>query len=239
MKTPELILQRINSIRSGIIFNYKDLQIPQELTAATAMSLSRMVMEGKLKKIGKGKFYKPSYTRLGEMRPILDEVAKDFLVKDGKIIGYITGVPAFAQLGLTTQITSDIVIGSNNYRRPLERCGYKISFVRQNNKITEDNIPLLRFLDALQSIKKIPACTPNYAIQILLRKLFSFKREERVTLKKLALNYTASTRALLGAMLETKELDVEELKKTLNPLTKYKLNISERILPNKSNWNII
>ena len=239
MKSTDIIIERINKIGEGKVFTYLDLSLPQEMQAAAAMSLSRMVAENKLKKVGKGKFYKPAYSRLGEMRPLIDELTKDLLYKDGKIIGYITGVQMFAQMGLTTQITSKVLIGSRLYRRPLMRGGYEITYTRQENDITEDNIPILRFLDAIRFVKKIPACTPDNAIRILLDKLASFDNSEIKSLFQLSSTYPASTRALLGAMLESKGYDASLLKMSLNPLTKYNIGISADILPNKSSWNIL
>lgn len=239
MKSTDIIIERLNKIGEGKVFTYLDLSLPQEMQSAAAMSLSRMVAENKLKKVGKGKFYKPAYSRLGEMRPLIDELTKDLLYKDGKIIGYITGVPVFAQMGLTTQITSKVLIGSRSYRRPLMRGGYEITFTRQENDITEDNIPMLRFLDAIRFVKKIPACTPDNAIRILLDKLASFDNSEIKSLFQLSSTYPASTRALLGAMLESKGYDASLLKMSLNPLTKYNIGISAEILPNKSSWNIL
>ena len=42
---------------------------------------------------------------------------------------YITGTAAFASMGLTTQISSSILVGTNKYRRPITRNGVKISFL--------------------------------------------------------------------------------------------------------------
>lgn len=239
MKSTDLIIKRINEIGEGVVFTYLDLSLPQEMQSAAAMSLSRMVAENKLKKVGKGKFYKPAYTRLGAMKPLLDELTKDLLYKDGKIIGYITGVPTFAQMGLTTQISSKLLIGSNSYRRPLTRGGYEISFIKQENEITEYNIPLLRFLDAIRFIKKIPACTPDHAVKQFLKKISSFNSPEVDQLIQLSFSYPASTRALLGAILENKGIKASLLKSSLKPLTKYNISISAEILPNKSNWNLL
>ena len=239
MKSTDIIIKRINEIGEGVVFTYLDLSLPQDMQSAAAMSLSRMVAENKLKKVGKGKFYKPVYTRLGAMTPLLDELTKDLLYKDGKIIGYITGVPIFAQMGLTTQISSKLLIGSKSYRRPLTRGGYEISFIKQENEITEYNIPLLRFLDAIRFVKKIPACTPDHAVKQFLEKISSFNSPEVDQLVQLSFSYPASTRALLGAILENKGIKAPLLKSNLNPLTKFNINISAEILPNKSNWNIL
>lgn len=239
MKSTEMIIERIKEIGEGKVFTYSDLLLPSKMQSAAAMSLSRMVAENKLKKVGKGKFYKPLFSRLGEMSPSLDELTNDLLYKEGQTIGYITGVPAFAQLGLTTQISSQIKIGSKTYRRPFKRGGYLISYIKQENEISNKSIPLLRFLDALRFIKKIPACTIGDAIRILLKKLPSFTEQEIQNLVYYSINYPASTRALLGAMLEHSGFSENSLKATLNPLSTYKVGVSINILPNKSNWNIL
>lgn len=226
-------------IGEGKVFTYSDLLLPQDMQAAAAMSLSRMVAENKLKKVGKGRFYKPTYSRLGEMTPLLDELTKDLLYKNGKIIGYITGVPTFAQMGLTTQISSKVLIGSNSYRRPIFRGGYEISFTRQENEITKDNISLLRFMDAIRFIKKIPACTPDNAVKILLKMISAFTKNEIETLIQLSSKYSASSRATLGAMLEFIGYNATQLKESINPFTKYNTGISVDALPNKSKWNIL
>lgn len=239
MKTTEALIKRIEKIGEGTVFTYSDLKLPPDMQAAAAMALSRMVAENKLRKAGKGKFYKPIYSRLGETTPMMEEMTKDLLYKDGKLTGYVTGVPIFAQMGLTTQISSKILIGSRFYRRPLVRGGYEIAFTRQENPITEDNISLLRFLDAIRFIKKIPSCTPDNAVKILLNKLSLFPNEVINSIIQLASSYSPSTRALLGAMLESIGYDVSILKSSINPLSRYNIGISLNTLSNKSDWHIL
>lgn len=239
MKSTDKIFERINEIGEGKVFTYSDLSLPKAMQPAAAMSLSRMVAKNKLKRVGKGKFYKPLTSRLGEMSPTFDELTKDLLYKNGQTIGYITGVPAFAQLGLTTQISSQIKIGSKTYRRPFELGGYEISFIKQRNEINTKNIQLLRFLDALRFIKRIPACTVDDAVKILIGKLPTFSKEEIQNLQYYSKKYPASTRALLGAMLEIYGISENSLKSTLNPLSTYKIGVSSKILTNKSNWHIL
>jgi hypothetical protein len=64
--------------------------------------------------------------------------------------------------------------------------------------------------------------------------------QQTAKVKKLAFNYTPQTIALLGAMLETLNPleDTATLFKKLNPMTTYKLSISENILPTQRKWNI-
>jgi transposase len=173
------------------------------------------------------------------MPPMIEGLTSDLLYKNGKRIGYITGVQAFSQMGLTTQISSKILIASYNYRRPLKRGGYDISYTLQLNEITDDNILLLRILDALKFIKTIPATTPDMVISQIKTILKTLSDNNLTMLIELSKNYQASTRALLGSILESEFGINEGLKLTLNPFTKYKIGVSSKVLPQKANWNIV
>lgn len=238
MKLKALLRDKLNEINDGVIFGYADLNLAPEIVPAASVALSRMVAQNKLKKIGRGKFYKPIKSRLGELEPLLDEQLKDLLYRDGKITGYITGIPVFSQMGLTSQFSSDILIGSSQYRRPLIRGNYKISFCKQANKITRETIPLLRFLDAIKLIKKIPGCTADKAARSISKLIDGFSKSEIKSLIEFSYNYPPSTRALLGAILENKGIVAEEIKKSLNPLSKFSMGINTEFLPNQANWNI-
>jgi hypothetical protein len=239
MKTRELITNVLKTIPDGMVFDYSTLALPQEYTLVAAQTISRMIKSGELRKVSKGKFYKPKFSRLGEMPPMIEGLTRDLLYKDGKRIGYITGVQAFSQMGLTTQISSKILIASYNYRRPLKRGGYDISYTLQLNEITDDNILLLRILDALKFIKTIPATTPDMVISQIKTILKTLSGNDLTTLEELSKNYQASTRALLGSILESEFGINGGLKLTLNPFTKYKIGVSSKVLPQKTNWNII
>lgn len=240
MKTTEIIKQQIDALVEGTIFTYADLGLPITRTASGAKTMSRLVAIGKLRRVGKGKFYKPKQTRLGELPPLTDELIRDLIYdRNNKQIGYITGIPAFSQLGLTTQISSKIIIGSANYRRPLRRAGYEISYTKQLNAINEKTIPLLRILDAMKFIKRIPATTTSEVTRILVQLIKELSAAEVRQLTELAKSYTPSVKALLGAILEIINKPVSDLMNDLNPFTNYKLGIAELVLPNKLKWNIL
>ncbi len=239
MKATDLINDAINTQVNGMVFDYSDLRLPNKFSLAASKALSRMVKSGKLRKVGKGKFYKPKFTRLGELPPMIEGLTRDLLYKGGKRVGYITGTQAFSQIGLTTQISSKIIIGSNYYRRPLKRGGYDISYTKQPNEITEENVTLLRYLDALKFIKEIPAATPDFVIMHMKSIIKSLSEEEVSRMVKLSKQYPASTRALLGAIIESESGIEENLRLTLNAFTKYKIGVSLKSLPNKAKWNVI
>lgn len=234
----EQIKQKIDSFPTGVVFTISDFGFDPSYDLALAKALSRMTTSGELCKISRGKYYKPKETLLGRIKPSVSEIVKDFLEKDGKIIGYITGAQAFATMGLTSQISSAIMIGSGKYRRPLQRGEYKISFLKQDNPITKDNIEFLRILDAIKLIRDIPAVSPETACKAIISLIQSLSLQSSEELEKLSLTYTSYVRALLGAMLEYIGRPTAIVRKSLNGVSSYKLPISESVLPNKSNWNI-
>lgn len=233
----EQIKQKIASFPAGVVFTISDFGFDPSNDPALAKALSRMTVSGELCKVSKGKYYKPKETLIGKIKPANSEIVKDFLEKDGQIIGYITGAQAFASMGLTSQISS-IMIGSGKYRRPLQRGEYKISFLKQDNPITKDNIEFLRILDAIKLIREIPAVSPDAACKTITSLIQSLPPQSITDLEKLSLAYTSYVRALLGAILEYIGSPTTIVRKSLNGVTSYKLPISEFVLPNKSNWNI-
>ena len=164
MNITEFIQDRINRFSKGYVFSYSDLGTNPKNKEATIKALNRMVESGLLDKVSKGRFYKPETTEFGVLEPNRYQVVKDLLEKNGKIIGYLTGYNAFNELGLTTQLPNIIQIGRNEIRPPIQRGIYKITFIRQNNIITKENVEYLKILDVIKLIKKIPDTTVNNSI---------------------------------------------------------------------------
>ena len=235
----ESIKKKLSETPEGVVLTISDFNIAPEYQAALVKALNRLVYQGSLNKISKGKYYKPRKSIFGSLKPSPEEITKDFLEKNGKLIGYITGNSAFASIGLTTQITSSIVIGTNDYRHPLMRGDYKISFLLQRNPITIENIPLLRILDAIKLIKNIPASSPDTIITQLGKLIKSLSKKQQEELLVLAEGYTSYVRALLGAIMEHNNINTGKLKSNLNGTTIHKISISSESLPNKQNWNIV
>ncbi|MEO0333756.1 MAG: hypothetical protein AAF223_19125, partial [Bacteroidota bacterium] len=163
------------------------------------------------------------------------------LEEDGKIIGYLTGYSIYNQLGLTTQLSNLIQIGSNKVRPALKRERYTISFIRQRNTITKENIPLLQLLDAIRYIKKIPDTTLPSACRRLLVLVGELSESEEKTIVRLSQKYPPATRALLGAILDQlgRAKYLTTLRNSLNPITQYKLKGAEEVLTTTENWNIV
>ena len=92
-----------------------------------------MVAAGQIRRISKGRFYKPKMTEFGELPPDTYQIVKDLLEKNGKVIGYLTGYTAFYELGLTTPVPAALQIGVINNKKAIKRNFYYISFIKQQN----------------------------------------------------------------------------------------------------------
>lgn len=228
------------SIPEDKVFTINDLQFPPEWWVNVSVKLGRMVTEGLLRKIGKGRFYRPRQSIFGELPPMEAEIVKDLLEKDGKRIGYITGYSVWNQMGLTTQISGIIQIGTNTTKRNLKRGLYKVRFIKQPNQITDDNIKYLMVLDAISHIGKIPDTTIPDSVERLAMIIKKFKKEEVEKMISLAAAYPARLRALFGAMLENMGYgkESETLFQSLNPLTTYSFTGLAKVMSNSHKWHI-
>lgn len=239
MKIAQIIISVVNSLPQGMVFSYAYLVREPNQKEAVIKALNRMVIAGKLAKLSKGRYYMPEESTFGKMYPSQTEIIKDLLEKDGMIIGYLTGYSIYNQLGLTTQVSNVIQIGRNDIRPAFKRERYTISFIKQKNTITRENIPLLQILDAIRYQKNIPDASPNTICKRLLSLIQDLSQREKKSLVDLALKYPPFTRAFLGAALE--ELGyvsfVEPLKLSLNPITSYDLPAA-RTLKSSGKWNI-
>ena len=234
------IKEGIAQFKDGYVFTYSDFNIDPKNESALKVSLYRLVKSGKIVRLSKGRFYKPRKGIIGNLKPDEYEIVKDLLNDENKIIGYITGYSIFNILKLTTQVPNVIQIGTNFDKKGIKRNIYTIKFVRQWNKITLVNTPLLQLLDCVRFIKNIPDATISNSIKRIQVLLDELSNEEIKSLTHLVLNYPPSTKALTGAMLELLDYDKEsdEIYKSLKSTSWYKFNIDEDLLPNKLKWKI-
>lgn len=240
MKTSEYISFTVDRLPKGYVFTYADFVTEVNKKEAVIKTLNRMTESGKIAKLAKGKYYKPENTPFGKLEPNQAQIVKDLIESDGKLTGYLTGYSVYNQLGLTTQLSNTIQIGKNEIRSAFQRERYMISFIKQKNTITKENIPLLQLLDAIRYIKKIPDNKPELSCKRLLVIIKALSDKDKSTMVRLALKYPPATKALLGAMLD--ELNentlADAIYKTLNPVTKYRLSV-DKALTQTEKWNII
>ena len=133
-----------------------------------------------------------------------------------------------------------IKIGVNKNKKAIKRDYHKISFIRQLNEITSKNIPLLQLLDCIRYIKRIPDTNITKSYKRILHLINELSYEDKARLAKLALNYPASIRVLVGTMLEKLELTeyAEKLHKSLKVSTTYVFHFKQGLIENPEKWRI-
>ncbi|MEO6686042.1 MAG: DUF6088 family protein [Dyadobacter sp.] len=240
LSVSEKITQKIKNMPEDITFGYEQLPIGREEFWSAAKTMERLQKKGLVRKLSKGKFYKPKMTVFGEKQPGEQDLLKSYLYQKGQRIAYVTGTSLYNQLGLTTQIPSVIQIASRS-RRNLSGIGaIKVSPVKSYVEVTEENYNILGFLDAMKDLKQIPDLNVSDALTLFKTRIKGLEQEEQGQIVAYALSYPPRVRALLGAILEDikNKTDLSKLKESLNPLTKFELGIPNAALKTTSNWNI-
>ncbi len=240
MNITQKIENQINKFPLGTVFKYAQLNIDAKEYTTTAKVLERLRKKGVIKKVSKGTFYKPEQSIFGELLPDNQEILKPYLFKNGKRIAYITGMSLYNYMNLTTQVPRIIQIASFNKRIYVSNGAVKAKPVKSYVGISDKNYMLLQLLDALKDFKSILDIDKQSAINILISKVKNLKPNEIKNIIEYALKYPPRVRAFLGAILEQIKIfkSIEILKQSLNPLTSYSYNISNKELPTAKNWNI-
>ncbi len=241
MKLTEKIRTQIKKLPEGKPFGYADLGISKEDYVSSAKVIERLQKQGAIRKLSKGVFYKPEKTAFGELKPDYNEQLRPYLFENGKRIAYITGTHLYNQLNLTTQKAFIVKIASRSKRIKIAKGAIRADAVKSYAEVTDNNYELLGFLDAIKDIKKIPDSNVVNMIKTMTDKIMALNEKKKSELVKYALFYPPRVRALLGAILENRnvqEIITGKLKESLNPLTKVKIGLKESDLPTIKQWNI-
>ncbi len=238
--TAHIVRKKVEKIQPGEVFAYSSFNLDKSEDLSLAKSLSRLTKEGAIIRLARGKYYKPKNTSFGKLRPSESALVEALTKRNNERVGYLTGTSVYNRLGLTSQVSNTLVIATSKPLPPKSLEGYRVKYVKREFDIRDQDIPLLQILDAVRDIKSIPDSSPDEALKILISRIKQFSVEDRNQLLKLALNYNAATRSLLGAVMQqyVSRAPVNKLADSLNKLSSYEIGVSENILPNKSDWNI-
>jgi predicted transcriptional regulator of viral defense system len=240
MTVSTAVAQSIDQYAPGQVFGYRDLPLYQSKPSNVVQIVNRLVKKNEIKRLSKGKFYKPKQSVIGDLRPSDSELLKTVLFKNGAIRGYITGTALFNQLGLTTQVPRTISVATKGSRQKKDFGTIRISLVPARAPFRSTDIPLLQYLDVLRNIKKIPDAEINESLGIMERKFSDLDDKQIKRVQYLALEYYgAQARALTGLLVSRLNRGLEKrLKESLSPLTLFKLRLDNDIWPEKRAWNI-
>ena len=227
----------VNKKPPGEVITYDDFSTLGNLNSVV-LTLSKLYKSGVLEKLGKGLFYKPKKTRFGKLKPSENEILKALLKKNKQ--GFIAGTSAQNKLGLTTQISNELVISGKLEKHERVIGGLTVKYKKSNISYGKKNVEQLQIIDALKNIKKIPDTDVNSSLILIKNKLEEYSKKQIKEMFNLAKNSQPRVRAIVGAMMELLNYSEfsDELYESLNPLSTYKLNITHDALPNKGKWKI-
>ena len=239
MSIAAAVNQTIDRMKAGRIFGYEVFPQYQEAPEAVVRAVNRSVGQGRLKRVEKGRFYRPRKGVLGEI-PVSDDArVRDVLYRNGQRWGYITGPALYNFLGLTTQVPKTITVATSRAAQTKDFGTIRIKLVSRRAPITDSTVPLLEFLDALRDIRKVPDAGAGRILKVLGKRLMDVAPSRRKKLQRMAIGYyNAGTRALLGLLLTRNGQEVlPELRASINPTTRFNLGIDPRDWPEAGGWN--
>ena len=233
------IAEKVQTLSPGQIFGYQELSISPTQFAAAAAALSRLAKEGLIIRHARRRYYRPIVSRFGVLKPTENAVIASLSPQKGANQVYATGPTLYHKLGLTTQVPNLVTLATPRPLRHLPR--HLRAVVRPTPERAED-VLLLQWLEVLRDVGRIPDTSPDRVVQQVRQGLTALNPAQLVRLVELACQQAPPrARALLGAILELSQANhtqVNSLRQTLNPLTRYRLGIRENSLPDRSAWHI-
>ena len=240
MSVAAAVNRTIDRVPTGRIFGYEIFPQYREAPSAVVRAVNRGVENRRLKRVSKGRFYKPRKGALGDVPVGDEERLRDALYRNGRRAGYITGPALYNRLGLTTQMPKTIAIAVNRATQIRDFGTMRVKLLARRAPISDSTVPLLEILDILRDARKVPDADVGRVIQTMTRRLTELTPAKRKRLQRLALDYyNSGTRALLGMLLTRCQKDVlPALKASLNPTTRFDLGIDPEDWPESQAWNI-
>jgi hypothetical protein len=236
------VRKRIERGGEDRLWSYPDFRGFPTLAVAAALSRLSRGSDALIRRVRRGVYYVPKKTRFGETKPELAQVMAHLLHHRG--IAYSpTGTAAYNGLGLTTQVSPKITFRVNRPVRSVEPgrdfFGRESVTLRPSHAAAGLDSSELATLDALKDLRRIPDATPAETIGRIVN-LIALGRLSFDRLARLARHESPRVRALIGAIgshIGAGRSTMAALKKSLNPLTTFHLDVS-KALPNASEWRI-
>jgi hypothetical protein len=242
MNISKSVSDQVSQMKSGHLFSYQDIDGYAAHGEAVVKAVSRHASHLGLAKVKKGLFYKVEQGDFGPMAPNNADIVKYFTVKKNKTFGYVTGPYLYHLWGLTTQLPAEIVIAtSTNKREKISLSGLRVVTVPARDKVTKHKVPLLQFLDVVKSVDKILDANPKTILAKLVKRLNTYTPAQLSIMEDIAQSaYTAKTKALLGALLESQlGYFSHKLHSTLNPTSKFKVALFAYLPNSAKRWQLV
>ena len=148
--------------------------------------LKKLTDSGIICRFEPGVYYFPKTDIFGELMPLTPDTvaAHKYIMRRGKRVGYYSGYTLANRMGLSTQVPFTQEINSNFSPASVRKTAIKnrqYIIRRPVVEITEENAPVLQFLDCLKDIEKCTDIEPERCGKILTE----YARKYGITKKKI------------------------------------------------------
>jgi hypothetical protein len=236
------ICQYVGDLSPGVPFGYVDLGLGPNQGGAAAKALERMVARQELIRLTKGVYCVPGRGALQPKGPTDEQLINSVLRKNGKLVGYVTGMRLMARLGFVAASTTYAwEIAFYRRRGSFRYAHLNVKAVNSFAPIEEETIPVLELLDAVRAFNAWAQDQPKQGIQRLGVLCAALSDKQKVLLVETAVLYPAGTCALLGALISFWgwSLDLDPLRAQANPTSRYRCVASVLTLPTGKEWGLM
>ena len=152
----------------------KDVLVEGRSHQSILTELAGLAKEGKIKRYSRGVYYIPkaSAFRSGSVLSRDKIVEGKYLVEEGRVIGYLTGLMLANNAGLTTQVPMTLEVATNNASRGSRKISIgksHIILIKPKTTITSENADILQVLDLIEEAEDVSEVEPVEA-SILIRR---------------------------------------------------------------------
>jgi len=201
--------------------------------AAATKALARLAKQGVLTRVGKGLYFAPKETLIGQSRPSEFDLARKTL--EGKTRP--RGATAANILGLSTQVSArpQVVVFANNFPKHTGSAKIQIRRGSRPHNLPELEGALIEFVRERGSYAETEPLESYERLRRLLKNMSQGNLRE---LREVAQGEPPRVRAILGALFSYSGLAKslwEPLKESLNPLTRFDFGHFAE-LPNAREW---
>lgn len=227
----EIALRRVKSSGKSLL-RAEDLK--GTTPAAASKALARLAKQGVLTRVGKGLYFAPKDTLIGESKPSETSITLKRL--EGKTRP--TGASAANILGLSTQMPArpQLVAFVSNPPKNAGAARIKLRRTASPHRLPAVEGALLEFIRARGETAETSSTESIRRLRELLTSQLTASRLRG--LREAALAEPPRVRAILGALLAHAEMPEslwEPLKTSLNPLTRFDFGLFSE-LPNAREW---
>lgn len=230
MNVAQRTLDKIGRMPRGFLFTYREVSKNPEEQNAVSLILSKLKKTGEIEAFSRGIFYKPEKN---------GGLGFEELVKFYRKGGFFCGKSAFDFFDGVLGESEEVYISSPRKYQNIKFKGKRIIFRYDKALEARRDFKLYSMLALLENIKN-DSFEKREVLSMFKLQVNKLKSHDLDRMVSFSMRFGPYFRAILGAVLDEEgdSVRVASLRRSLNSLTSYHLDLPADILPLKNRWNI-